>query len=31
MAEIECKKFKEAITAIGQETIVEMARAGPES
>ena len=30
LAEIEAKKFQETIDAIGKETIVEMARAGPE-
>lgn len=31
MAEIETKKFKELIQAIGKDTIVAMARAGPET
>lgn len=31
MAEIESKKFKEAIDAIGKETLIEMAKAGPEN
>ena len=31
MAEIEIKKFKETIQAIGKETIVAMAKAGPET
>jgi major vault protein len=31
LAEIEAKKFKELVRAIGKETIVAMAKAGPES
>mmetsp|Transcript_29108 Transcript_29108/g.26506 ORF Transcript_29108/g.26506 Transcript_29108/m.26506 type:complete len:855 (+) Transcript_29108:55-2619(+) len=31
MAEIESKKFTELVSAIGKETIVSMARAGPET
>jgi len=31
LANIEVKKFKETIDAIGKETIVQMARAGPET
>ena len=31
MAEIESKKFTELVGAIGKETIVSMARAGPET
>lgn len=30
LAEIEAYKFKELMESIGQDTIVEMARAGPE-
>lgn len=30
MAEIEVQKFKETIEAIGRDTIIQMARAGPE-
>jgi major vault protein len=31
MAEIEVKKFQSMVNAIGQETLVSMARAGPET
>ena len=31
MAEIEASKFKNLVSAIGKETIVSMARAGPET
>ncbi len=31
MAEIEVKKFKELVQAIGPQTLVAMARAGPEA
>ena len=31
LAEIEVKKFEETIEAIGKETLVQMARAGPET
>ena len=30
LADIEVKSFKETIEAIGKETLIEMARAGPE-
>lgn len=31
LAEIEAQKFQKTITALGQETLVEMAKAGPET
>lgn len=31
LSEIEIKKFQQVIKAIGRETIVAMARAGPET
>ena len=31
LAEIEVRKFEETIEAIGKDTIVQMARAGPET
>jgi len=31
LADIEAKKFKELVGAIGKETIVSMAKAGPET
>lgn len=31
LAEIEIRKFKETIDAIGKNTIIEMAKAGPET
>lgn len=31
LADIEAKKFEETIQAIGRDTIVQMARAGPET
>jgi len=31
MADIETRKFKELVSAIGRQTIVSMAKAGPEA
>lgn len=30
LAQIETNKFKNTVSAVGQKTLVEMARAGPE-